>query len=106
LGNENVEQIWYALWLIKAIVAIVSLCFFGAVALICKRLLRRIPWNLVKWRSVLDTMVHSFGNPIASEHRCFGVQKQSVAARAGRNGRTVRDVLTHTSKRKKVNPHG
>jgi hypothetical protein len=61
LGNENVEQIWYALWLIKAIVAIVSLCFFGAVALICKRLLRRIPWNRVKRRSVKHTMVRSLG---------------------------------------------
>ena len=58
MGNENVEQIWYALWLIKAIV---SLCFFGAVALICKRLLRCIPWNRVKRRSVKHTMVHSFG---------------------------------------------
>ena len=61
MGNENVEEIWYALWLIKAIIAIVSLCFFGAVALICKRLLRRIPWDRVKRRSVKHTMVHSFG---------------------------------------------
>jgi hypothetical protein len=61
LGNENVEQIWYALWLIKAIVAIVSLCFFGTVALICKRLLRRIPGDRIKRRSVKHTMVHSFG---------------------------------------------
>jgi hypothetical protein len=61
LGNEDVEQIWYALWLIKAIVAIVSVCFFGAVALICKRLLRRIPWDRVKRRSVKHTMVHSIG---------------------------------------------
>jgi hypothetical protein len=61
LGNENVEQIWYALWLIKAIVVIVSVCFFGAVALICKRLLRRIPWDRAKRRSVKHTMVHSFG---------------------------------------------
>jgi hypothetical protein len=61
LGNEDMEQIWYALWLIKAIVAIVSVCFFGAVALICKRLLRRIPWDRVKRRSVKHTMVHSIG---------------------------------------------
>ena len=61
LGNEDVEQIWYALWLIKAIVAIVSLCFFGAVAQICKRLLRRIPWDRAKRRSVKHLMVQSFG---------------------------------------------
>ena len=61
MGNEDVEEIWYALWLIKAIVAIVSVCFFGAVALICKRLLRRIPWDRVKRRSVKHTMVHSIG---------------------------------------------
>jgi hypothetical protein len=60
LGNENVEQIWHALWLIKAIVAIVSLCFFGAVALICKRLLRHIPWDRVKRSSVKYIMVQSF----------------------------------------------
>jgi hypothetical protein len=61
LGNENVEQIWYALGLITAIVATVSLCFFGAVALICKRLLRRIPWDRVKRSSVKHIMVQSFG---------------------------------------------
>ena len=61
MRNENVEQIWHALWLIKAIVAIVSLCFFGTVALICKRLLRRIPWDRIKRRSVKHTLVHSFG---------------------------------------------
>ena len=61
MRDENVEQIWYALWLIKALVAIGSLCLFGAVALICKRLLRRIPWNRVKRRSVKHTVVHSFG---------------------------------------------
>jgi hypothetical protein len=61
LGNENVEEIWYALWLIKAIVAIVTLCFFGAVALICKRLLCRIPGDRVKRSSVKHTMMQSFG---------------------------------------------
>jgi hypothetical protein len=61
LRDENVEQIWYTLWLIKALVAIGSLCLFGAVALICNRLLRRIPWNRVRRRSAKHTMVHSFG---------------------------------------------
>ena len=61
MGNENVEEIWYALWLIKATVAIVSLFLFGAVALICKRLLRRIPWDRVKRSSVKHTIVQSFG---------------------------------------------
>jgi hypothetical protein len=61
LRDENVEQIWYALWLIKALIAIGSLCLFGAVALICNRLLRRIPWNRVNQRSVRHAMVHSFG---------------------------------------------
>jgi len=61
LRDEHVEQIWYALWLIKALVAIGSLCLFGAVALICNRLLRRIPWNRVRRRSAKHTMVHSFG---------------------------------------------
>ena len=61
MRDENVEQIWYTLWLIKALVAIGSLYLFGAVALICNRLLRRIPWNRVRRRSANHTMVHSFG---------------------------------------------
>jgi uncharacterized membrane protein len=38
----NVEQVWYGLWLIKAIV---SIFLFWVVALFCKRLMRRIPWD-------------------------------------------------------------
>lgn len=58
MGDMNVEQLWYALWLIKGMV---SLSFLWGVALICKRLLRRIRWNRVERRSVKHTIVHLFG---------------------------------------------
>jgi hypothetical protein len=92
LRDENVVQIWYALWLIKALVAIGSLCLFGAVALICKRLLRRIPWNRVKRRSVKQTMVHSLGtlkpprNFDASESKTVDLRGGALAiSRESRN---------------------
>lgn len=58
MRDMNVYQLWYALWLIKGIVL---LSFLWAVALVCKRVLRRIPWNRVKRRSVKHKMVHSVG---------------------------------------------
>jgi hypothetical protein len=41
---ENIEELWYGFWLIKAVV---SLSFLFVVVLLCKRCLRCIPWNLV-----------------------------------------------------------
>ena len=58
MGDGNVEQVWHALELIKGIVA---LSFLWAVALICKRLLRCLPWNYFKRRSARHSMVHSLG---------------------------------------------
>lgn len=54
----SMEQLWYALWLIKGIVSLTFLC---AVALTWKRLLRRIPWHRIKQRSVKHKMVHLVG---------------------------------------------
>jgi hypothetical protein len=58
MRDMNVEQLWYGLWLIKGMV---SLSFLWGVAMVCKRLLRRILWNRVKRRLVKHSMVHSFG---------------------------------------------
>ena len=58
MGNENVEQVWYALWLIKVIV---SVSLFGAVTLLCKWALRRIPWKSMKRNPVKNSVVHSLG---------------------------------------------
>jgi len=87
MGDESIEQFWYTLWLIKAIVAIVSLCFFGAFALICKRLLRRIPWNRIKRRSVKHTIVHSFVTP-RSPRNFDASESKAVNLRSGEERRS------------------
>jgi hypothetical protein len=58
MGDDNVQQVWYSLWLIKAVV---SLFVLSVVVLLCKRVLRSIPWNRVMRRSTKHPMVHSFG---------------------------------------------
>ena len=53
MEDDSVEQYWYILWLIKAIIA---LGFFGAVTLICTSifgLIRSKRANCWLWRSVL-----------------------------------------------------
>ena len=63
MRDINVEQLWYALSLIKGVV---SLSFLWAVVLICKRVLRRIPWNRVKRRPVIHKVAHWVGNLTSS----------------------------------------
>jgi hypothetical protein len=58
MGDENVELVWYGLCLIKAVIFLVV---FLPVALLCKRLLRRISWKRVKPRPVKHALVHSLG---------------------------------------------
>jgi hypothetical protein len=58
MGSENVEQIWYALLLIKAIV---SVSLFAVVTLLCKWALRRIPWKRMKRNPVNHSVVHLLG---------------------------------------------
>ena len=58
MGDQNIEELWYGFWLIKAIV---SLSVLWAVALLCKWVLRCIPWNRIKRRSTKPSMVHSLG---------------------------------------------
>jgi hypothetical protein len=86
MGGEKVEQVWYALWLMKGIVA---LAFLWAVTLIFKRVLRRIPWNRVKRRSVKHTMAHWLGtlqsppNFDASESRAAALDPGDLKRRIG-----------------------
>jgi hypothetical protein len=58
MRGENIEELWYGFWLIKAVV---SLSFLFVVVLLCKRFLRCVPWNRVKRRSAKHSMVHSLG---------------------------------------------
>jgi len=57
MGGDNVEQLWYGLCLIKAVV---PLFVVSVVVLLCKRFLRCIPCNRVKRRSQ-HPMVHPLG---------------------------------------------
>jgi len=54
----NIEELWYGFWLIKAVV---SLSVLWAVGLLCKWVLRCIPWNRVKRRSTKHSIVHLLG---------------------------------------------
>jgi hypothetical protein len=58
MGSQNVEQLWYALWLIRAIL---SGFLLGAVTLLCTWVLRRIPWKSRKRNPVKHSVVHSLG---------------------------------------------
>ena len=58
MAGENIEELWYGFWLIKAIV---SLSVLLAVALLCKWVLRSIPWDRIKWRSTKHSMEHPLG---------------------------------------------
>jgi hypothetical protein len=55
MRGENIEELWYGFWLIKAVV---SLCFLFVVVLLCKWFLRCIPWNRER-RSAKHSTVHS-----------------------------------------------
>lgn len=58
MGNDNVELFWYVFCLIKAVILLFVLL---AVGLLCKWLLRRIPWKRAKRRPLKHAVVHSLG---------------------------------------------
>jgi hypothetical protein len=58
MRGENIEELCYGFWLIKAVV---SLSFVFVVVLLFKRFLRCIPWNRVKRHSAKHPRVHSLG---------------------------------------------
>ena len=76
MRGENIEELWYGFWLIKAVV---SLSFLFVVVLLCKRFLRCIPWNRVKRRSAKHPMVHSLG--ILQPPRNFDASESKAADR-------------------------
>jgi hypothetical protein len=86
MGGESIEELWYGFWLIKAIV---SLSVLWAVALLCKWVLRCIPWNRVKRRSDKHSMVHSLGtlrpprNFDASESKAADLDPDDMKRRIG-----------------------
>ena len=58
MGADNVELLWYGLYLIEAVVALFVVFLF---VLLFKRFLRFIPWNRAMRRSAKQPMVHSLG---------------------------------------------
>ena len=86
MRGENIEELWYGFWLIKAVV---SLSFLFVVVLLCKRFLRCIPWNRVKRRSAKHPMVHSLGtlqpprNFDASESKAADLDPGDMKRRTG-----------------------
>jgi hypothetical protein len=58
MGNDSVEQFWYIFWFIKALI---SLCFLGAVTLICTAVFGLIRSKRAKRRSFKQSIVRSLG---------------------------------------------
>ena len=58
MKGDNVEQLWYGLCLIEAVV---TLFVVSVVVVLCKRFLRCIPCNRVTRRSEKHPMVHPLG---------------------------------------------
>jgi hypothetical protein len=58
MGGDNVEQLWFGLCLIKAIV---TLFVVSLVVLLCGRFLRSILCNRVRRRPPKHPMVHPLG---------------------------------------------
>ena len=63
MGGENVEQLWFSLCLIKAVII---LFVASVIVLLCKRFLRAIPRNRVQKRLAKQLMVHQLGRVQAS----------------------------------------
>ena len=85
MRGENIEELWYGFWLIKAVVSL----SFLFVVLLCKRFLRCIPWNRVERRSAKHSMVHSLGtlqptrNFDASESKAADLDPGDMKRRVG-----------------------
>ena len=58
MGGDNVEQVWYSLCLIKAVI---TLFVASVIVLLCKRFLRCIRCNRAKRRSAKQLIVHPLG---------------------------------------------
>jgi hypothetical protein len=58
MGGDKVEQLWYGLCLIEAVV---TLFVVSVVVVLYKRFLRCIPYDRVKRRSAKHPMVHPLG---------------------------------------------
>ena len=76
MWDDSVEQFWYIFWLMKAIL---SLCFFAAVILICTSVFGLIRSKRVKRRSFKHPAVHPLGIP--APPRNFGASQSEAIGR-------------------------
>jgi hypothetical protein len=58
MGGDNVEQLWYGLYLIETVLILFVL---SVAVLLCKRFLRSIPRNRLNRRAPKHPMVHPLG---------------------------------------------
>jgi hypothetical protein len=82
MGEENVEQLWYAFCLLKVIV---SLSVLWAVALLCKWVLRRIYSSSARLRPPKKRVVHLLGTVKAPPN--FNPSEAEVGDRSGKKKR-------------------
>jgi hypothetical protein len=79
MGGDNVEQLWYGLCLIEAVVTLLVVSVF---VLLCKRFLRCISRNRVKRRSAKHPMVHSLGT-MQSTRKAADLDPDDIKKRIG-----------------------
>jgi hypothetical protein len=82
MGDENVEQLWYGICLLKVIV---SLSVLWALALLCKWVLRRIHSSSARRRPPKKRIVHSLGTLKPPPN--FNPSEAEVGDRSGRKKR-------------------
>jgi hypothetical protein len=86
MGDDGVEQLWYIFWLVKAMIA---LCLFGAVTLICTSAFGLLRSKRAKQRSFKQPIVHSLGtirsyrNFDASESKAVNLRPNNTTKRVG-----------------------
>jgi hypothetical protein len=79
MGGNNVEQLWYGLCLIKAVV---TLFVVSVVVLLSMRVLRYILCDRVKRRSAKHPMVHSLGT-VQQTRRAADLDPGDIERRIG-----------------------
>jgi hypothetical protein len=79
MGGNNVEQLWYGLCLIKAVV---TLFVVSVVVLLCMRVLQYILCDRVKRRSAKHPMVHSLGT-VQQTRRAADLDPGDIERRIG-----------------------
>ena len=79
MGDDNVQQVWYGLCLIKAVV---TLFVVSVVVLLCTRVLRYILCDRIKRRATQHPMVHSLGT-VQPTRRAADLDPTDIKKRIG-----------------------